>query len=690
MQPFVMDHRGSSASLVDLSFLLERPAGRQGFVAVRDGHLVRPDGQRLRLWGVNVTDWSPGSLMLPAHADAQRYAAALARFGVNCVRLHFLDLAAPRGIIDGARDDSRHFDPIQLDRLDYWVAQLKEHGIYSDLNLVVGRSYRAGDGVRDHAEVGWAKALTFFDPRLIELQREYARQLLTHRNPYTGNEYRHEPAIAIVELVNENSLVEAWVRGRLHPADAPSDDPNWRAIPASYAAQLDQRYAAYLRGLPAGQQDRLCALVGVSAVEQVPRLRAEELAAAPPERFHLEAAFYMDLERDYFRSMGAFLKEELGVRSPLIGSSDHAHDWSGYPTIWANAALDVVDGHVYWQPPGEGRANTPMVNDPAGSTVAQLARTALAGKPYTVSEVNHPFPHDWACEGIPALAAYGRLQDWDGIMWYTFEPKADPAWPASLGDAFDISFDPVKMAQLAAGALLFLRGDVSPARATIERSYSQEQVRASMLLPAEAQPAFTPGFPATLALQHKIRIGSLEGPPTAQANVEPASPFVADTDELVWRLAPDGRGLISVDTPCSQALIGFVAVSPEGVRHLAAELANEFCAITLSALDGEPIERSARLLLTTGGRVENSGQRWDEARAQPLEYGGPPALIEPVRGQLILRELERASDLIVQPLDGAGRPLGAPIPARRQGQDWIINVGSPATPWYLIRVFRLF
>src|SRR5690606_34365637 len=136
MQPFVMDHRGSSASLVDLSFLLERPAGRQGFVAVRDGHLVRPDGQRLRLWGVNLTDWSPGSLMLPAHADAQRYAAALARFGGNCVRLHFLDLAAPRGIIVGARADSRHFDPIQLERLDYWVAQLKEHGIYSDLNLV--------------------------------------------------------------------------------------------------------------------------------------------------------------------------------------------------------------------------------------------------------------------------------------------------------------------------------------------------------------------------------------------------------------------------------------------------------------------------------------------------------------------------------------------------------------------------
>jgi len=38
------------------------------------------------------------------------YAATLARFGVNIVRLHFLDLPAPRGIIDSTRDDSRSFN----------------------------------------------------------------------------------------------------------------------------------------------------------------------------------------------------------------------------------------------------------------------------------------------------------------------------------------------------------------------------------------------------------------------------------------------------------------------------------------------------------------------------------------------------------------------------------------------------
>src|SRR6185503_11451077 len=119
--------------------------------------------------------------------------------------------------------------------------------------------------------------------------------------------------------------------------------------------------------------------------------------------------------------------------------------------------------------------NVPMVNDPSHSTVVQLSRTAFAGKPYTVSETNHPFPNEYASEGIPILAAYAALQDWDMVVMYTFEPKKDPAWKPYVGDPFDISHDPVRMTGMAAGALMFLRGDVKPAKQIIERTYSKEQ-----------------------------------------------------------------------------------------------------------------------------------------------------------------------------------------------------------------------
>ncbi|RPI12960.1 MAG: hypothetical protein EHM65_05530, partial [Acidobacteriales bacterium] len=203
LRPFEMNHRAAGASPVDVSFLLDPPAGRDGFIRIQGGHLARPNGQRMKFWGVHFTDWSRGSVMLPPKEDIPMYASTLARFGVNLVRLHFIDMDSPRGIIDARRNDSRGFDLDQLDRLDYLVAELKKRGIYVDLNLNVGRSYKEGDGVADYSKIRWGKGIILYDARLIELLREFSKAILTHVNPYTKTEYRNEPAVAIVEILNE-------------------------------------------------------------------------------------------------------------------------------------------------------------------------------------------------------------------------------------------------------------------------------------------------------------------------------------------------------------------------------------------------------------------------------------------------------------------------------------------------------
>src|SRR5215471_6390690 len=52
-RPFTVDHHGRVDSAADVSFLLKAPAGKDGFITVRDGHLVYPNGERFRIWGVN-------------------------------------------------------------------------------------------------------------------------------------------------------------------------------------------------------------------------------------------------------------------------------------------------------------------------------------------------------------------------------------------------------------------------------------------------------------------------------------------------------------------------------------------------------------------------------------------------------------------------------------------------------------
>src|SRR5262249_2328041 len=259
-----------------------------------------------------------------------------------------------------------------------------------------------------------------------------------------------------------------------------------------------------------------------------------------------EMQFFNELERGFFDDMKSYLHATLGVKAPIIGTADHSHSGSSYPLLRAASTLDIVDGHTYWQHPGAGPHNTPMVNDPLKSTVIELSRTAFAGKPYTVSETNHPFPNEYASEGIPILAAYAALQDWDGVFWYTFEPKASADWRPIIGDPFDISHNPVKMTQMAAGALMFVRGDVRAARQIIQRSYWRQQVQDSIRLPATEKPYFTPGFPLSLPLRHGSRIASMDGEPTKKIELREDDPIVSDTGELVWSVSPEIGGVVTV------------------------------------------------------------------------------------------------------------------------------------------------
>ena len=692
-----VDWLSGGRPLPDLSMLLEAPAGKSGQIVARDGHLAFPDGRRFRIWGMNAT----GQGGLPAKENAARVAARLAGLGINCIRFHMLDRVAPGGLIAAQRDDTRHLDPGQLDKLDFFIAELKQRGIYTDLNLNVGRTYKAGDGVKDFEYLGFAKAVTFYDERLLELQREFARHLLTHKNPYTGLPYTHEPAVVLVEFLNENSLVEAWMDNRLRGQNTRQNPGTWTDIPASYGADLTARYNAWLKekyAPPVLRSWREAA--GLAAAAPIPRLHPDQFARAPQDQFHAEAEFYLEVERDFYQGMARFLRADLRVKSLLMGNSDHGHHKTGYPQLAGISLLDVVDSHVYWQHPNyvsdpqSGRktgfaiGNTPMVDDPLHSTVVQLSRSAFAGQPFTVSEVNHPFPNEFACEGIPILAAYGALQDWDGIFWYTLAHQEIGSLKPVMNGHFDHAMEPVKLAQIPAGALLFLRADVRPARTTRERSYTREQVRESIRLSAkEHRPYFTPGFPLALPLQHGSRIASLAGPATAVPAWTNSNPLVSDTGELTWRHGEAGSGLVAVNTDRSQALVGFVGVRPARLKNLAVEVRPAFCAITLGALDSRSISQSGRLLLTATARMANTGMVWNGPRNSLETWGGAPTRIEPVAGRIHLTQLDRVKSITARPLDGAGMAAGDRISAVQDGDRWTLSIAAPALS-YLITVAR--
>ncbi|MDP3851031.1 MAG: beta-galactosidase [Luteolibacter sp.] len=214
--PFVVPELATppQGSIVDMSWLNEKPAGGKGFVRVRDGRFVDGGGKRLRFLATNFTFGS----CFPERATADKLAARLASLGINCIRFHHADnQAAPGGIWKADTPKRNEFDPGQIDRLDYFIAALKRHGIYSNINLHVSRNYWEGedfpDGLANDRErrallPDYGKGIDRINEQMIRMQRDYARTLLTHVNPYTQTSYANEPCVAIVEINNENTLLE--------------------------------------------------------------------------------------------------------------------------------------------------------------------------------------------------------------------------------------------------------------------------------------------------------------------------------------------------------------------------------------------------------------------------------------------------------------------------------------------------
>src|SRR5262249_42102718 len=136
---------------------------------------------------------------------------------VNVARFHHMDNQTfPGGIRARDAKGTGELDPEALDRLDHLTAALKKRGVYTNLNLLVSRPFNAGDGLpKEIEEVGWKErhvAGFFYAPRL-PLQQDYARKLLTHRNAVTRMTYAEDPAVAFVEVNNENGLIHAWLQG---------------------------------------------------------------------------------------------------------------------------------------------------------------------------------------------------------------------------------------------------------------------------------------------------------------------------------------------------------------------------------------------------------------------------------------------------------------------------------------------
>ncbi|HUI66102.1 MAG TPA: carbohydrate binding domain-containing protein [Bacteroidota bacterium] len=215
------------------------PIRAQDFVSVDAGGHFSLRGSPVRFFGANC----PADGAFPTSSKTWFIAGRLRKMGFNLVRLHLMDNPWSANSLFVQGSDTRHLNAATLDRLENFISQLKANGIFVDVNLHVARTFRTADGVAGADSLPqFAKGVTYFDSQLIALQKEYAQQLLTHVNPYTGLAMAEDPVVAMVEVTNENSLFRFWRDGLLRPFAAGGE------LMVRHSRMLDSLWILYLGG----------------------------------------------------------------------------------------------------------------------------------------------------------------------------------------------------------------------------------------------------------------------------------------------------------------------------------------------------------------------------------------------------------------------------------------------------------
>jgi hypothetical protein len=684
----------SPDSVTDMSRLLHRPAGLHGPLRAAGAELEFADGTGVRFWGLNAQ---------PAATEAlqRQQARFYAKHGVNLARLHpvesLLGLMQP----DPA-GGARRFDPARLDRLDRWFAILKEQGIYSDWSVFYPHVVTAADGYEaalfaELPEAGGGRSsagFVGFMPALQEAEWAYLRPLLEHVNPYTGLRYVDDPALAFLEVHNEDSVFWHFPLNGLQGGEFPR-----------HLAELQRRWAAWLRGRYADDSALLAAWGPIGrgsrprdslANERLPIYGAWEMAADGPVNRPAEhrrmgdfIRFLAETQRAYFTRRGEALRA-LGYRGVRVTTAWQAGGPAAeLANLWTDMALDAIDRHAYTGG-GEGvwRILPGAVNDethlatPGGGILARGFEQA-EHKPFMLSEWSQSPPNAWKAEAAPLVAFYGLgLHGWDASLHFSGSlPRLGSGWPRL--DSY-VSETPHYLGQFPALALAVARGDLRPGELVAARRLAPgEAFRGEDRLshPRAGEPDLALP-PETFAMGPATLDIGLGLPPSARADTsawqDPAQGTLrSSTGELVWHRQ---ARVVEVRSPRTQGLVGFAGGGRYELPALSVEALNTpFVSLLVSALDDRPLIESRHILVTALARDRQTGARYSPDGRRLEELGGPPLLLEPVQAVLAFKGPAVVS---AQALDVHGLPTGTQV--ERDGNRLQLD-GRYATYYYEIR-----
>jgi hypothetical protein len=642
----VVDPLKSGSHFVDWSSLLDAPSGKHGFIKVTDGHLAFDDGTPAKFWGTNIVAGS----CFPDKATADSLAKRLALMGCNLLRFHHMDADWAQPNIFGNADNTLSLDATSMDRLDYFIHALKARGIYIFMDLLVHRDFKETDGVANRPPDLGGKQVAYFSEKLIQLQKQYASQLLLHKNPYTGLRYVDEPAIIASEFINESSAF-------IHFSGDILTEP--------YREELQRQFER------AGYQDKKLAVFD----------RGNSLRERDSTRGDIEVSlrFLSTVEQTYYQDMYQTLRG-LGVKY-LLSGSNFPVEMLAYQKD--NTDMDLMLTNHYWDHPRVWEVeggwekllyapvnNTSLIRnfDQRGSAVPFMCWFKWHHKPFMVTEFNMCYPNEYYLEGLPMVAAYSALQGFDGMMQFEFGGSALGAQRIS---AFTLSTMAQHLAQWVVAAPLFLRGDVQQAGGLVLDIVNEEQIYS---LPNYSE--FLEKYPFVPYVTKFAR---------SDANVDTESPekyasyydaekrvVESETGELFLDAA---GGVFTINTARVQGVTGNLRNEKFNLPIMNIELQNPWASVIAVSKDTKPLTESGNyyLVVVTPTKMTNEGYKED--RKALIETGELPVLAQIAEGTIYIKTQNK---IALFPVYSTGEK-GKPISLSKKGNEYQFDLSREKT-----------
>jgi hypothetical protein len=707
--PFNIAWNDTTPGELDLRYLNDSYAGCRGFLkATDDGHVAFENSlmKKERFWGAQFSFAS----QMPQYDQSRKTAKHFAKIGFNLWKTGALQFLWNTALFSSIADKSE-----RMDRFDYFFSEMKKNGVYCLLQLddygmpkiIADGNLKGSVSIKELGKSVKSGYQYLLDDEIWSKEQQYLNELLNHRNPYTGLCYKDDPAIVLMEMLNENDIICLWLVGRITENNLTTH--YWNILEEKWNSWLLNKYSLS-NGKNRDQKKierKIPSYFAAAGKQKIELLSPPPVKGIDREKLTDYISFLSDIQKNYFDSVKVFLRS-LGVKSLFTATQSLYNNASLVSTLEG----DVMDAHIYFDHPDiEGTTGRILNSDPfeKNKKLSQAevgtyfyfnaVKNSINNKPFFVSEVNWSYPNSSQYMFLPFLSSYASFQNWDGVILHNYAAFLNWDSSAYIESQLTIRCNPMLMAQNVSSAMSFRNSYVESSRNTLVLKYDKNNVSTELADLLLKQSNISPDY-NTLPFQVRDNNDSLQNiSPNIAFTHAVRKEFSADpkNDLPVFKdTSFNDTGEISFDTDKhilivkskkNVALAGkfedLKKVETECLT-IAIDSCNDHVAVELISLDGRQLNQSRKILCTFGTQVENTGVIWKNENKEAVNWGHAPVLMKPMVGTINLSELS-LNKYEVYSLDATGKKKELLYTSTDRERKLIINCANKLfSPWILI------